>query len=161
MPIVFFDAKGIVHHEFVPPNTTVFSDFYCDVLRLSRENVRRKRPEIWRNQNWLLHHDNAPALTSLKTTEFVTNNNMVIVPHPPYSPDLAPCDYAFFPNWKCNWRDNVLKQRLTSEGNCKRYSTALRKITSTVFWSVEKKNDGIAVYVPKETNLKEMAAKIE
>jgi hypothetical protein len=26
---------------------------------------------------------------SLKTTEFVTNNNMVIVPHPPYLPDLA------------------------------------------------------------------------
>jgi hypothetical protein len=25
-----------------------------------------------------------------KTTEFVTNNNMVIVPQPPYSPDLAP-----------------------------------------------------------------------
>jgi hypothetical protein len=26
----------------------------------------------------------------LKTTEFVTNNNMVIVPYAPYSPDLAP-----------------------------------------------------------------------
>jgi hypothetical protein len=22
---------------------------------------------------------------------------MVIVPHPPYSPDLAPCDFALFP----------------------------------------------------------------
>jgi hypothetical protein len=41
---------------------------------------------------WLLHH-NAPAHTSLKTTEFVTNN-MVIVPYPPYKPDLAPCDFA-------------------------------------------------------------------
>jgi hypothetical protein len=29
----FFDVKGIVHCEFVPPNTTVNSDFYCDVLR--------------------------------------------------------------------------------------------------------------------------------
>jgi transposase len=44
----------------------------------------------------LLHHDNAPAQTSLKTTEFVTNNNTVIVPSPPYSPDLAPCDFALF-----------------------------------------------------------------
>jgi hypothetical protein len=35
----FFDMKGIVHHEFVPPNTTVNSDFYCDVLRRLRENV--------------------------------------------------------------------------------------------------------------------------
>jgi histone-lysine N-methyltransferase SETMAR len=37
---------------------------------------------------------------SLKTTEFVTNNNMVIVPHPPYSPDLVPCDFALFPKLK-------------------------------------------------------------
>jgi hypothetical protein len=40
MLIVFFDVKGIVRHEFVPPNTTVNSDFYCDVLRHLRENVR-------------------------------------------------------------------------------------------------------------------------
>jgi hypothetical protein len=37
---------------------------------------------------------------SVKTTEFVTNNNMVIVPHPPYSPDLAPCDFTLFPKLK-------------------------------------------------------------
>jgi hypothetical protein len=39
---------------------------------------------------WLHHYDSTPAHTFLKTTEFVTNNNMVIVPHPPYSPDLTP-----------------------------------------------------------------------
>jgi hypothetical protein len=43
----------------------------------------------------LLHHDNAPAHTSLKTTEFLTNN-IVIVLHPPYSPDLARCDFAIY-----------------------------------------------------------------
>jgi hypothetical protein len=37
---------------------------------------------------------------SLKTTEFLTNNNMVIIPHPPYLPDLAPCDFNFFPKLK-------------------------------------------------------------
>jgi hypothetical protein len=31
---------------------------------------------------------------------FLTNNNMVIVPHPHYSPDLAPCDFALFPKLK-------------------------------------------------------------
>jgi hypothetical protein len=69
---------------------TVNSDCYCDVLRRLRENVRRKRMELWRNHNWLLHHNNRPSHTSLKTTEFLTNNNMVIIPHPPYSLDLAP-----------------------------------------------------------------------
>jgi hypothetical protein len=33
---------------------------------------------------------------SLKTTEFVTKNNMFIVPHALCSPDLALCDFALF-----------------------------------------------------------------
>ncbi|PNF37382.1 hypothetical protein B7P43_G16383 [Cryptotermes secundus] len=35
--------------------------------------------ELGRNHN-LLHHDNMPAHTSLKTTEFVNNTNMVVPP---------------------------------------------------------------------------------
>jgi hypothetical protein len=49
--IVFFDVKGIVHSEFVPPKMMVNSDFYCDVLRRLRENVRQKRPALWHNHN--------------------------------------------------------------------------------------------------------------
>jgi histone-lysine N-methyltransferase SETMAR len=82
------------------PNSAVNSDFHYEVLRRLIENERRKRPEHWRNHNWLLHYENMPAHTSLKTTEFVTNNNMVIVSHPPYSPDLAPCYFALFPKLK-------------------------------------------------------------
>jgi hypothetical protein len=46
---------------------------------------------------FLLHHDNALAHTFQKTTEFVMNDNIVNVPHPPFSPDLSPCDFALFP----------------------------------------------------------------
>jgi hypothetical protein len=87
--------------------TLWWTDFYCDVLRHLRENMRQKRPDLWCNHNWLLHHDNEPHRTSLKTTEFVTNNNMVIIPHPSYSLDLAPFDLALFPELKMNlkgWR---------------------------------------------------------
>jgi hypothetical protein len=35
----FFNVKGIVHCEFVPPNTMFNSDFYCDVMRCLKENV--------------------------------------------------------------------------------------------------------------------------
>jgi len=37
--------------------------FYCEVLRRLKENVRCKQPEILKNGDWLLHHDNAPAHT--------------------------------------------------------------------------------------------------
>jgi hypothetical protein len=35
----FFNVKGIVHLESVPPNATVDFDFYCDVLTRLRENL--------------------------------------------------------------------------------------------------------------------------
>jgi hypothetical protein len=73
-----------------------------------RENVQQKRPELRHNHNWLLHHDNVPAHI-LKTTEFVTNNNMVIAPHPPYSPDLAPCDLPLFPKLKMKLKGRRLE----------------------------------------------------
>jgi len=90
--ICFFDQKGTVYKEFVPPGLTVNAAFYVEVLRRLREDVRRKRPDQWQNNTWLLHHDNAPAHAALLTRQFLTDNNMTVVPHPPYSPDLAPSD---------------------------------------------------------------------
>jgi hypothetical protein len=50
-------------------------------------------------------------------------------------------------------------QRFETEDH-KRYSTALMKMTSTVLLKYGK-NDEITAYLPKETILKEIAAKIE
>jgi hypothetical protein len=58
-------------------------EFYCDVLRRLRENVRRRCPELWREQTWLLHHDNAPSHTSVLTQEFLVKYKMAVIPHPP------------------------------------------------------------------------------
>jgi hypothetical protein len=40
--IVFFDVKGIVHHEFVPPNCMVKSDFYSHFEMLERMCDRKE-----------------------------------------------------------------------------------------------------------------------
>ena len=62
--------------------------------------MRCKRPEMWKNGDWLLHLDNAPAHTSLIVREFLTKNNMTTVPHLAYSPDLGPCNFYAFPKMK-------------------------------------------------------------
>ncbi|UYV62326.1 hypothetical protein LAZ67_2000108 [Cordylochernes scorpioides] len=69
-------------------------------MRNLREAIRQKSPDLWKNKNWLLHHDNAPAHTSLLVRDFLAKNNTLMKPQPPYSPDLAPCDFFLFPKLK-------------------------------------------------------------
>jgi len=97
MHIVFFDVQGIMHREFVPPGQTVNPEFYLEVLRQLRENVRRKRPKLQRLGEWFLHQGNTPAHTALSLTQYLASLGWTIIPHPLYLPDLAPCDYFLFP----------------------------------------------------------------
>jgi hypothetical protein len=99
MLLVFFDWQGIIHHKFVPCGLTVNKEFYVAVLKHLREAVRRKRPQLWMNQSWVLHHDNAPAHSFLMHN-FLAKNEMTVVPQANYSPDLVPADFFLFPKLK-------------------------------------------------------------
>jgi hypothetical protein len=94
--VIFFDCEGIVHQQFVPPGQTVNQHYCWEVLKRLREQV----PERWRNQDWLLHHDKAPAHTALSVQRFLAAKNMAVVPHPPHLPDFAPCSFFLFPRMK-------------------------------------------------------------
>ncbi|UYV78777.1 hypothetical protein LAZ67_16002713 [Cordylochernes scorpioides] len=87
---VFFDCRGVVHHEFLPQGRTVNKEYYLQVMRNLREAIRQKRPDLWKNKNWLLHHDNAPAHTSLLVHDFLAKNNTLMMPQPPYSQICPP-----------------------------------------------------------------------
>ena len=50
-----------------------------------------------RTKGTLLHHDNASSHTSKMTRQFIDESGLQILPHPPYSPDLALCDFWLFP----------------------------------------------------------------
>jgi len=100
MLICFFDQEGTVHWEFVPPGMTVNADFYCDVLRRLRENVRRKRPQKWQNQNVINHHDNVPTHRPFKILQFFGQGQHASDPPSRYSPDLVPCDFFLLPKLK-------------------------------------------------------------
>jgi len=98
--VVFFDWKGIVHHEFVPHGQMVNKQLYQEVLACLRNAVCRKRPELWENQAWMLHHYNAPVHASLLIHSYLAKHQTSVVPHPPYSLDLAPADFFLFPKLK-------------------------------------------------------------
>jgi hypothetical protein len=107
MLIVFSDIQGIVHKEFLPPGQTVNGKFYCEVLKWLRGGIQRKRPGKWKNNNWFLCHDNAPAHTSLIVQQFLTSKNITVILHPPYSPDLAPSDFFLFPKMKLQLKGSL------------------------------------------------------
>jgi hypothetical protein len=56
-------------------------------------------PGLWPDK-WILHHDNAPAHDVLRVCEFLAMNSFTKMDYPPYSPDLAPCDFWVFPKLK-------------------------------------------------------------
>ncbi|KAJ8963246.1 hypothetical protein NQ318_018712 [Aromia moschata] len=100
MLIVFFDYRGVVHHEFVPEGQTVNKEYYLAVLRRLREAIRHKRPHLWADNSWIFGNNNAPSHSSLIVTEFVAKRETKVIANPPYLPDLAPCDFFLFPKLK-------------------------------------------------------------
>jgi hypothetical protein len=59
---------------------TVNSGIYCVVLWWLYENVRRHHTELWREQTWLLHHDNALSHTSILTHHFLAKQEWLSSP---------------------------------------------------------------------------------
>jgi len=96
MLICFFDSEGVAHLEFVPQGHTVNQFYYREVLERLRKRVVHVRTSI--ADNWMLQHDNAPCHTAISVIEFLAKKGIPVVPQPPYSPDLSPCDFFFSQN---------------------------------------------------------------
>ena len=62
-----------------------------------RKRFRRKRPAVFKSAQWHFHQDNTPVHNSILVTDYLTKMGIKTVPHRPYSPDLAPCDFWLFP----------------------------------------------------------------
>nr|APL98298.1 putative DD34D transposase [Bactrocera tryoni] len=93
---VWWDFKGIVYFELLPDNTTINSEVYCDQLDKLSDALKQKRPELINRKGVVFHQDNARPHTSLMTRQKLLQLEWDVLPHPPYSPDLAPSDYYLF-----------------------------------------------------------------
>ncbi|PNF18540.1 hypothetical protein B7P43_G08515 [Cryptotermes secundus] len=80
-------------------NTLGLSYGTCQRILHLMEDMRIKHPEKWCTNDWVLH-DNARLHTAYIVQEFLAKNKMAVVPHPLYSPDLAPCNFFLFPKMK-------------------------------------------------------------
>ena len=100
MLTVFTDNRGVMHHEFLPEGQTVNKEYDLGVMRRLREAIRQKRPDLWANNSWILHHDNAPSHNAIVIREHLAKNEMNTIQQPPNSSDLAPYDFFLFDRLK-------------------------------------------------------------
>ena len=89
---VFWDYKGIIWYELLNDGTTINANVYSNQLQKMAQQLKQQRPE---KANVLLLHDNARPHVAKQTKETLKQLNMEVLPHAPYSPDLAPSDYYF------------------------------------------------------------------
>ena len=76
--------------------------------------LARKQPDRY-DEGFILHQDNAPAHASQEVqTTIKIQLEAEILTHPPYSPDLTPCDFALFPKLKDEYYNDLDELRSES-----------------------------------------------
>ncbi len=95
MVMAFFDSQGMVYTNYVPRGKTVNADYVIVALRKFFKALKAKRPDLVPGE-WFLHWDNASVHSAQKVQAFLAKKSIQLLPHPPYSPDLAPADFFLF-----------------------------------------------------------------
>ena len=99
MATVFWDAKGVIMLDFLPKKSTITGVHYANLLDQLRIAIREKRRgKLFKGV--LLQQDNARVHTCKVAMDAVERNGYELIPHPAYSPDLAPSDFFLFPKLK-------------------------------------------------------------
>ena len=102
MATVFWDAKGVIM-DFLPKRSTISGMYYANLLDQLKTAIREKRRGKL-SKGILLQQDNARVPTCKVAMDTVERNGYELIPHPAYSPDLAPSDFFLFPNLKMDIR---------------------------------------------------------
>jgi histone-lysine N-methyltransferase SETMAR len=94
---VWWNFEGVIHFELLPNGVTVDADLYCAQLDRMFAKLQQKYPSLVNRKGVLLQQDNAKPHTAKKTVSKIEDTEYVeLLPHPAYSPDLAPSDYYLF-----------------------------------------------------------------
>ena len=81
----------------MPRGNTVTSVTYADLLKNHlRPSIKFEQRGLLSTGKHLLQHDNARPHTACSTVATVQDLSFECLPHPPYSPDLAPSDFHVF-----------------------------------------------------------------
>ena len=90
---------GILFIDYLEKGRTLNSDYYIALLERLNIEIAKKWPHVAKKKV-RFHQDNAPCHKSMKTMAKLHELGYELLPHSPYSPDLAPSDYFLFADLK-------------------------------------------------------------
>jgi hypothetical protein len=99
MALVFWDAEGILFIDYLEKGKTITGEYYSNLLTRLDETVRGKRPGL-QKKKIIFHKDSASAHKSVLAVGKLRDLHYELLEYPPFSPDLALCDFCLFPKLK-------------------------------------------------------------
>lgn len=108
MLCVWWDIKGVVYYELLEPNKTINADLYSkQLVNLSRALESKRSYTGKGRRKVILLHDNARPHVAKTTQATIERLGWEVLPHPAYSPDLAPSDYHLFRSMEHFFREKT------------------------------------------------------
>ena len=90
---VWWGVKGVIYWELLPEKNRVTGTVYRAQISRLKEQVDIVGP---RGPKVYFQHDNARPHASETVRQKLDSLGWTVIPHPPFSPDLAPSDYHIF-----------------------------------------------------------------
>ncbi|KAK2580009.1 hypothetical protein KPH14_007665 [Odynerus spinipes] len=97
MVVSFFRQNGLVANVFLNKQKTLTARWYMEECLPQMISMLKTLHPNSPMCLWYLNIDNAPAHRVAITHRYLEESGLKLMEHPPYSTDIAPCDFGFFP----------------------------------------------------------------
>jgi hypothetical protein len=96
MLTVFFNPRAFAVINFLPPGTPFNAAYFVSEVIIPLHQLHSTMRGDNARRKLRVHFDNSPCHTAREVSEEMSRLRCRRVPHPPYSPDLAICDFYLF-----------------------------------------------------------------
>jgi hypothetical protein len=93
---IMWNPNGIHVVDRLPPDAKMNAAYYTTNILQPLHQTFFPTPRKPHGKKLVVHVDNCSIHRSAMTESFMESHDMISMPHPPYSPDLAPSDFYLF-----------------------------------------------------------------
>ena len=104
-------SETLLYYELLEPKQSIVAVRLSQQLRrLTEKKLEKRSRPGYGNREVILLHDNPRFHVALRTKETFLELSWEVLPHPAYSPDIAPSDFHLFRSMEYFLRNKSLKK---------------------------------------------------